>query len=154
MATSRIEERERVAGVGPRADGTRGLGELLRELADGGAALVRREVELARREASDVAAAIGRGTGWAGLGGVLLLLGALALCTGIILLAGDQWLRDNFWLAALLVAVVAGIAAAVLARVGLRHLAPPRLMPDQTVETLKEDTAWLKRQLTSGATSS
>lgn len=154
MATLRIEERERLAGLAARGNGTRGLGELLRELADGGAALVRQEVSLARREASDIAAAIGRGTGWAGLGGALLLIGTLALSTGIILLAGDQWLRDNFWLAALIVAVVAGIAAAVLARVGLRHLAPPRLMPDQTVATLKEDTAWLKRQLTSGATSS
>jgi hypothetical protein len=37
---------------------------------------------------------------------------------------------------------------------GRAALAPDRLMPDQTAQTLKEDKEWLKRQLTSGATSS
>ena len=39
----------------PELDGQRGLGELLRELADGGAALVRQEVRLAKLEATEVA---------------------------------------------------------------------------------------------------
>lgn len=151
---SRITAPHDGAGRSPvRADGARGVGELLRDLADGGVALLRHEVSLARTEAAEVAASVGRGTGIAGLGGVLLLLGALTLCTGIILLAGDQWLRDRVWLAALVVLVVAGAAAALLARAGLRQLEPRRLLPDQTVATLREDTAWLKRQLTSDATS-
>src|SRR5690606_2447758 len=141
------------AAASARTDGARGIGELLRELADGGATLVRHEVSLARREVAESGGAAARGTAWAGLGGVLLLLGVLACCTGLIMLAGDQWLRDRFWLAALLVTVVAGLAAAILARVGMRHLAPSNLMPERTVESLKEDTAWLKRQLTSDATS-
>lgn len=135
-------------------DGARGVGELLRELANGGAALVRQEVELARQEGKELVRAAGVGTAWAGLGAVLALLGALALCTGVILLAGDQWLRGHFWLAALIVTVLAAVAAGILARVGMRALEPSNLVPDQTVESLKEDRAWLKRQLTSGATSS
>ena len=135
-------------------DGQRGLGALLRELANGGAALVRQEVQLARLETTELASAVGRGTAWVGVGGVLLLLGTLAFCTGLILLAGDQWLRDHVWLAALLVAVIALVAAGVLARRGLALLSPANLAPDQTVATLKEDKEWLKRQLTSGATSS
>ena len=136
------------------ADARRGVGALLRELADGGATLVRREAALARLEIAEIVAVAGRGTLWVGAGGVLLLLGALALCTGLILLGGDQWLRDHVWLAALVVAVVALVAAALLARRGLRLLDPANLAPDQTVATLKEDTEWLKRRLTSGATSS
>jgi hypothetical protein len=47
------------------------------------------------------------------------------------MLAGDQWLRDRYWLAALIVTALAGIAAAVFAKRGLAvlspaHLAPPR----------------------------
>ena len=138
---------------GARASSLRGLGELLRELAHGGASLVRNEVALARLEAARAVRGAGVGTAWAGAGGVLLLLGTLALLTGVIVLAGDQWLADRFWLAALIVLVLAGIAAAVLARIGLRRLQPRNLTPDQTVATLKEDKEWLKRQLTSGATS-
>ena len=36
----------------------------------------------------------------------------------------------------------------------VKALSPRELMPDETVATLKEDKEWLKRQLTSGATSS
>ena len=43
---------------------------------------------------------------------------------------------------------------ALLARRGLRLLDPANLAPGQTVAMLKEDTEWLKRRMTSGATSS
>ena len=131
-----------------------GLRSLLRDLADGGATLVRQEIRLARVETADLLRTLGLGTAWAGAGGVLLLVGALATLTGIILLGGDQWLRDRFWLAALVVAAAALVAAVVLARRGLSLLNPHTLAPDETVATLKEDTEWLKRRLTSGATSS
>ena len=135
-------------------DNRNGTGALLRELADSGAHLVRQEARLARLEVGSAARWIGLGTAQVALGGVLAFLGALALFTGVILLAGDQWLRDRYWLAAVLVAlVVGGIAAWLVAR-GRAALAPERLMPDQTAQTLKEDKEWLKRQLTSGATSS
>ena len=131
-----------------------GLRSILRELADGGATLLRQEIRLARVETTDLLRTLGTGTAWAGAGGVLLLLGGLATLTGLILLSGDQWLRDRFWLAALVVAVLASVAAVVLARRGLALVNPHTLAPDQTVATLKEDKEWLKRRLTSGATSS
>jgi len=132
---------------------SRGIGELLRDLANGSAALLRNEAKLARLELADVAARIGRGTVHVALGSVLLLLGALSLAAGVVLLAGDQWLpRDLYWLAALIVTIVTGALVAVFAKRGLAKLSPSQLAPDQTVETLKEDKEWLKRQLTSGAT--
>ncbi len=131
----------------------RGIGGLLRDLADGGAALLRQELRLARVEIAAIAEAVGMGTALTASGAVLALLGAFALFTGIILLAGDQWLRDRYWLAALIGTVIAGGIAAWMARRGAAHLSPRRLLPDETVATLKEDKEWLKRQLTSGATS-
>jgi uncharacterized membrane protein YqjE len=133
---------------------SRGFGEILRELANGGANLLRAEVKLARLELGDVMRGVSKGTALVAIGGVLLLLGGLSLATGIVLVVGDQWLpRDRFWLAALAVLVVTGAIAALFARRGLTQLSPSHLAPDETVETLKEDKEWLKRQLTSGATS-
>lgn len=135
-------------------DGRRGFGTLLGELVEGGTTLVRDEVRMARIELAEVARSIGKGTGFVAVGGVLALLGSLALLTGIVLLIGDQWLpRDLYWVAALIFVIITGATAFFLVKKGQRHLAPQQLTPDQTVATLKEDKEWLKRQLTSGATS-
>lgn len=136
-----------------RNDG-RGLGTLVRDLADGSAQLIRGEAKIARMEISGVMKGIATGTGFIAIGGVLALLGGLSLLAGLILLVGDQWLpRDLYWLAALIVVVVSGAIAALFFRRGMSMLSPASLAPDQTVETLKEDKEWLKRRMTSGATS-
>jgi hypothetical protein len=136
-----------------RTDGRRGVGTLLRDLAEGSAALVRNEVKLARLEVAGIVGGVGRGTAFVATGGVLALLGTLCLLTGIVLLGGDQWLRDRYWLAALIVTALAlGIAVFFVKR-GMAQLSPANLAPDQTVASLKEDREWLKQRLTSGATS-
>ena len=130
-------------------DPRRGLGTLLRALAEGSADLVRGEARLARLEIGTAASAAGRGTAFVALGGVLLLLGVLAAFTGVIQLIGDQWLpRDLYWLAALIVALIAGGIAAWLALRGRHALSPSALAPHETVATLKEDKEWLKQRLT------
>jgi hypothetical protein len=129
-------------------DDTRGIGALLKELAEGSGDLVRYEVRLARSEASALVKKAGVGTAEVAIGGVLALIGALSLLVGLILLAGDQWLRDRYWLAALIVTLIAGAVGAFYARRGRTLLSPSTLAPDQTVATLKEDKEWLKRRLT------
>jgi len=138
-----------------RFDRTRSFGELLKDLAHGSADLLRNEIKLARLELTGIASNVGKGTVQVALGAVLLLLGGLAFASGLVLLVGDQWLpRDLYWVAALVVTLVTGAIAAVLAKRGLSQLSPAALAPDQTLETLKEDKEWLRQQLTSGATSS
>jgi hypothetical protein len=133
---------------------SRSFASLFRDLANGSADLLRGEVRLARMEASAIASNVARGSAQVALGGVLLLLGTLALATGLVLLVGDQWLpKDRYWLAAFVVVAITGAIAAWLARKGMTQLSPSQLAPDQTLETLREDKAWLKQQLTSGATS-
>ena len=91
---------------------------------------------------------VGVGTAEVASGGVLALLGGLCFLTGLVLLAGDQWLRDRYWLAALIVTLIAGGVAAWFAKRGAALLSPSQLAPTETVATLKEDKEWLKRQLT------
>ena len=124
----------------------RSIGALIRELAEDGLALVKREIALARMEVAGIVKGIGVGTGMVASGGVMGLLGALTLFTGLILLPGDQWMRDQYWLAALLFAVIAGGISAFFARQGLALLSPARLAPDETVTTLQEDAQWLKHE--------
>jgi hypothetical protein len=129
-------------------DGRRTMGLLLRDLAEGSATLVRQEVKLARLEVTAMLSAVGVGTAEIAVGGVLALLGGLAFLTGLILLPGDQWLRDRYWLAALIVTVIAGGVAAFFAKRGLALLSAKELMPDDTITTLKEDKEWLRHPLT------
>jgi hypothetical protein len=134
--------------TGGRLDGQRSMGSLLRDLAEGSATLVKNEVRLARIEVAGMLRAIGAGTAEIAVGGVLALLGVLALFTGFVLLPGDQWFRDRYWLAALIVMLVAGGVAAWFAKQGLALLSPQRLVPDETIASLKEDKEWLKHPLT------
>jgi uncharacterized membrane protein YqjE len=130
------------------------LGALLRELAEGSSSLVKQEVSLARLELSELLQGITTGVSLIVGGSVMLLLGSLTFLTGLILLGGDQWLRDRYWLAALIVfALTGGLALWFMSR-GKALLSPRQLAPDQTVTTLKEDKEWLKQRMTSGATSS
>lgn len=129
------------------------MGALLRDLAQGSTNLLRHEVRLARLEFASVFRGIGTGTAFSAVGGVLALIGAFTFLTGIILLAGDQWLRDHYWIAAMIVTAITGGVAYWMAKRGMELLSPGKLAPDQTVATLREDKEWLKRQLTSGATS-
>jgi uncharacterized membrane protein YqjE len=150
---------DRMDGKGVRAPAVsvrdaRGIGALLRDLAGGSAQLVRSEMRLARIELTGTVRALGSGTAQVAVGATLALIGTLALIAGVILLAGDQWLRDRYWLAALIVGVVLLALAAWAGMRGKNLLSPTRLVPDETIATLKEDSEWLKRPLTSDATSS
>jgi hypothetical protein len=124
---------------------SRGLASLLKDLAEGSGELIRQELRLASTEARSLARSLGVGTAEVAVGAVLALLGALALIAGLILLVGDQWLRDRYWLAALIVTLVAGVVGAFFAKRGLALLSPHALVPDQTVATLKEDKEWLRQ---------
>src|SRR5689334_24975134 len=110
-----------------RLDGQRSMGTLLRDLAEGSATLVKNEVRLARTEVTTMLKAVGTGTAEIAVGGVLALLGSLAFFTGLVLLPGDQWMRDQYWLAALIVTLVAGAVAAWFAKQGLALLAPRQI---------------------------
>jgi hypothetical protein len=116
--------------------------ELVKQLAEETSLLVRKELELARAEMTQKGKKAGIGLGELGGAGIVALyaLGALTACF-IAALA----LAMPVWLAALIVAVVYGIIAGVLALIGRRQLQqslPPT--PERTQQTVKEDIEWAK----------
>jgi uncharacterized membrane protein YqjE len=125
------------------------IGELLKRLSQETSQLVRQEFELAQAELAEKGKKAGLGAGMFGAAGVtgLLSLGALTAC---LVLALNHAVAD--WLAALIVALVWGAVAGVLALRGrdkVQEAAPP--VPEQTVETVKEDVQWAKTQTRSGS---
>jgi hypothetical protein len=122
----------------------RSLPELLKRLSADTTRLVHQELELAKAELTQKGRQAGAGAGLFGAAGALGLaaLGALTAC---FILALNAVMPA--WLAALLVAMVYGVIAAVLALRGRDRVkqATP-LVPEQTIETVKEDVQWAKTQ--------
>ena len=103
------------------ASGTnRGVGELLREVAEDGAHLARQEVHLARIEFAQIARDIGKGTGFAVAAGMVGLLTVQMLVFGIVLLLGDALFRGNYWIAAFVLTAILGAGAFYLLKRGAR----------------------------------
>ena len=122
----------------------RPFGELLRQLSEETTRLVHQEIELAKAELTQKGKQAGMGAGLFGGAGAIGFL-ALAALTTCFILALDAAMPA--WLAALIVAVVYGAIAAVLAMLGrakVRQAVPP--LPEQTIETVKEDVEWVKTQ--------
>jgi hypothetical protein len=128
----------------------RPIGDLVKQLAGQTSTLVRQEIDLAKAEMSQKAGVAGKGAGMFSGAAVVGLLAAGAL-TACLILALSEVVPD--WLAALIVALVLGAIAAVLALQGrnrIRAATPP--VPEKTVETLKEDVEWAKSQTPSART--
>jgi hypothetical protein len=121
----------------------RPVGELLKQLSEDTAKLVRKEVELARAEVTQKGKQAGIGAGMFGGAGVagLLALGSLTACLIALLATGME-----VWIAALIVTVLWTAIAGVLALLGRNRVQEATPPVEQTVETIKEDVEWAKTQ--------
>jgi hypothetical protein len=121
------------------------IGELLRDLTNETSTLVRQELAFARAELAQKGKAAGKSAGMLAAAGVvaLLMLGALTACFVALLSTAVT----HVWLAALIVTLAYGAIAAALALTGrkaLKDAVPPA--PQETIENVKEDVAWVKTQ--------
>jgi uncharacterized membrane protein YqjE len=118
------------------------LGDLFGDLASEMSNLVRQEVALARVEISQKAK-------YAGIG-YLVVGGAVAYAALLAVLAAVIMLLDKVmpaWGAALLVGVVVAAIGWLLVGKAMSALQRMEVTPRETVETLKEDAAWMKQQI-------
>jgi uncharacterized membrane protein YqjE len=127
------------SGADPR---DQSIGELVKDLATETSTLVRQEIDLAKAEMTERGKRAGKGAGILGAAALVGLLAAGAL-TACLIAALD--LAMATWLAALVVTVVFGAIAAVLAMTGRKQIqeaAPP--VPEQAIDSVKEDVQWAK----------
>ena len=122
----------------------RSLGELFSALAKDTSTLVRKEVELAKTEMTQKATRVGKDIGFLLAGGAVAYAGFLAILAAIAIGLGQ--LGVPWWLAALLVGVVVAAIGGFLVMRGLSALRQETPLPQQTIDTLKEDAEWVKAQ--------
>jgi uncharacterized membrane protein YqjE len=126
----------------------RPIGELLKQLSQETTTLVKQELDLAKAEVAQKGQQAGKGAGMFGGAGVMGLM-ALGSFTAFLILLLDGAMPN--WAAALVVTAVYAAIAGVLALQGrnkLKEATPP--VPEQAVESVKEDVQWAKTQTQSG----
>jgi len=121
----------------------RSIANVLEDIVGNVQGIIRSEVRLAKTEIQEEAGKAGKAGGVVGSGAIL---GLYAL--GFLLLAGFFALEMVVepWLAALIVAVVVGIAAAILVNAGRKKMKQVHPRPDKTIHTMRENLEWVKHQ--------
>lgn len=131
-------------GVGSGSSGgepPRSVGEIVADISADMTRLVRQELDLAKAEVKQEVAKVGKGAGMLGGAGLAGYFAVLFVSVALM------YLLDNVLpveLAALIVAVLWGVAAAVLAARGRREIRAANVALPTTQQTLKEDAQWAK----------
>jgi hypothetical protein len=132
----------------------RPLTDLVRELRDETTDLVRSEVKLAKIEVSEKVARVGRNSIYTMIGGAIaqaalvLLLFAAAAGAYVALVQFADMDRDMAgWLGPLAVGLVAAIIGYIFIHKGLNAITSKSLVPERTVESLREDRDWAERKV-------
>ena len=125
----------------------RPIGDVARDLTSDLSLLLRQEIDLAKAEMSEKGRTAAPGLGMLGGAGVVALCAAGALTAFLIIVLAIV-LPD--WLAALIVAVALGAVAYVLAQRGKERVQEAgKPVPEQTIDTVKEDVEWAKTRASS-----
>jgi hypothetical protein len=122
------------------APDARSLGDLFSDLSREIGTLVRNEIALARAEMSGKISRVTRHVSTLAVGAVLAMAGLFTLAASLVLLLVLAGLAA--WAAALIVGLgLAGIGA-MLATGAIKALRAEDLTPTETIQTVKETTAW------------
>jgi cbb3-type cytochrome oxidase subunit 3 len=125
----------------------RPLGEVARDLTRDLSLLVRQEVQLAKAEMAQKGRVAAPGLGMIGGASVVALMAAGAL-TATAILVLSVFLPE--WLSALLIGLALAAIAYVLAKQGKERVEEAGSpVPEETIDTVKEDLEWAKTRATS-----
>jgi VIT1/CCC1 family predicted Fe2+/Mn2+ transporter len=125
----------------------RPIGQVAKELTGDLSLLVRQEIELAKAEMAQKGRTAAPGLGMFGGAGIVALCAAGAI-TAFLVLVFSLFLPG--WAAALIIGAVLAAAAYVLIKQGKERVADAgKPVPEQTIETVKEDVEWAKTRASS-----
>jgi hypothetical protein len=128
----------------PRVRSGRPVAALLTDLAGETSTLVRQEIALFMADLSEKLTRMGVGAGALAAGGVIAFSGWLALLAAAILGLSHAVAP---WLSALIIGVVVIALGAGLALFGKSRLKADALVPRRTLNSLREDEAWIRDQV-------
>ena len=135
------------AGEAPHELREQPMGELFKQLSADLSTLVRQELRLAQAEMTEKGKQAGIGIGMFGAAGIIGFVALLTFTTCVVAALATGM---DVWVAALIVTVIYGALAGGLALVAKNRVTeatPP--VPEQTVESVKEDVQWAKTQMSS-----
>ena len=122
--------------------------ELVRALSEQSSRLAQMEIELAKAELTEKGKKIGAGVGAFGAAGIVGLYMGGALIATLILALSEAM---DAWLAALIVTVVLGVIAAILALTGKKNVdAGTPAKPERAIRTTKQDVDTAKARAREG----
>ncbi len=121
----------------------RAVSDVVREAVENVEDIIRYEIRLARIELKQEAVKAGIAIGALTSGGIIAGYGfAFLLVAMYIGISHAIWP----WLSALIIGVFLSMVGAAVAGYGYRRLRRLRPKPERTLETLREDVQWLRRQ--------
>lgn len=131
------------------------LGQLLKDLRDETTLLIRQEVALAKTEVSEKVSTASRNLGFLVTGGLVAYAGAVVLILSLAalvywgLIAAELEPVLAAFLALLIVGgIVTAIGGALIAK-AIGTLKDMTVVPERTVDSLKNDKDWIKDKVTS-----
>lgn len=129
------------------------LVQIVKDLRDDTLTLFRQEVTLVKREMGAKAASYGKNAAFIAIGAVVALYAVFFLFLSLNnllqtgLMAAGLSGPVSAWLAPLLVGMVLGIGALLLALKAIRSMKQEKPIPEKTLESLREDKDWIQAKV-------
>jgi putative superfamily III holin-X len=129
------------------------IAELLKDLREEGILLLREEIALAKKEVSEKVSNTARNLTYivagalVGYSAIIFLLLALSSIITQALVSQEVSSGWATFLGFLIVALIVGIVSAIIILKGIQTLKKLSLVPDKTIETLKEDKTWAQNKI-------
>ncbi len=120
------------------------IGSLFTDLTDDMGRLVRQEIELARIETTQKVTQAMRSVIMMVAGGLVAYAGFIVVLIAVAILLGQLM---PYWAASLVVGLVVLVVGAVLISTGRSSLNSMTVIPEKTVQSIKEDARWAKEQV-------
>ena len=143
------EMSRRLEHRGPDAHGAQekgpGLGSLFRSLGEDVGVLVRQEIALAKAEAGETARRVAKDGAWIASGAAIVAVGGICLVVALALGLGA--LLGSYWLGTLITGLLLVVVGGLFAWKGVRDIGKGGFAPAGTVETVKQDVDWARREM-------
>lgn len=132
--------------AGQSADTSNTLGDTVTGVIEDVQNIVRGEVQLAKTEIKEDVGKLGKAIGMIGAAAFLALVGFIFLMLGVTYLLNKSL---EMWISAGIVGLALLIIGAIIGVVGKNQLQEANMVPDKTIESLKEDKEWASHQINS-----